>query len=41
MKICRVPTNDNVVDPVTKPPPKPKHGSHTRSMGIRYDVDWA
>ena len=40
-KICRVPTNDNVADPLTKPLPQLKHQSHTRSMGIRYNVDWA
>ena len=41
IKICRVPTNDNVTDPLTKSHPQPKHESHTRSMGIRYDVNWA
>ena len=41
VKICRVPINDNVADPLTKPLPQPKHESHIRSMGIRYDVDWA
>ena len=41
VKIYRVPTNDNVADPLTKPLPQPKHESHIRSMGIRYDVDWA
>ena len=41
VKICKVPTNDNIADPLTKPLPQPKHESHTRSMGIRYDVDWA
>ena len=41
VKIYKVPTNDNVVDPLTKPLPQPKYDSHIRSMGIRYDVDWA
>ena len=41
MKICRVPTNDNVTDPLTKPLPHAKYESHTRSMGIRYNIDWA
>ena len=41
VKMCKVPTNDNITDPLTKPLPQPKHESHTRSMGIRYDVDWA
>ena len=41
VKICRVPTNDNVTDPLTKALPQAKHESHIRSMGIRYNVDWA
>ena len=41
VKICRVPKNNNVADPLTKPLPQPKHESYTRSMGIRCDVDWA
>ena len=36
VKICRVSTNDNIVDPLTKPLPQAKHESHIRSMGIRY-----
>ena len=40
-KICRVPTNDTVADPLTKPLPQPKYESHIRSMGTRYDVNWA
>ena len=41
MKIYRVPTDDNVVDPLTKPLPHVKHESHTRSMGMRYNINWA
>ena len=41
VKICRVHTNDNVVDPLAKPLPQSKHGSHTRSIGIRFMPDWA
>ena len=41
VKICKLPTDDNAVDPLTKPLPHSKHESHIRSMGIRYDVDWA
>ena len=41
VKICRVNTNDNVVDPLTKPLPQSKHDSHTRSLGIRFILDWA
>ena len=41
VKIHRVPTNDNVADPLTKPLPQPKHESHVRSMGISFTIDWA
>ena len=41
VKICRVHTDDNVADPLTKPPPQSKHDSHTTSIGIRYMLDWA
>ena len=41
VKICRVPIDDNVADPLTKPFPYAKHESHTRSMGMRYNIDWA
>ena len=34
VKICRVHTNDNVANPLTKPLPLSKHDSHTRSIGI-------
>ena len=40
MKICRVPTLNNVVDPLTKPLAQQKHDGHTRSMGIRGMPDW-
>jgi hypothetical protein len=36
VKVCKVHTNHNVVDPLTKPLPQPKHEAHMRSMGIRY-----
>jgi hypothetical protein len=36
MKICKVHTDSNVVDPLTTPLPQPKHEAHMRSMGIRY-----
>ena len=39
MKICRVSIDDNVADPLTKPLPHAKHESHTRSMGMRYNID--
>ena len=41
VKICRVHTNDNVADPLTKPLPQSKHDSHTRSIGIQFMPDWA
>jgi hypothetical protein len=40
VKICKVPTNDNVADPLTKALPQPKHEGHVRSMGITRNVDW-
>ncbi|KAI5409218.1 hypothetical protein KIW84_054859 [Lathyrus oleraceus] len=35
VKICKVPTLDNIADPLTKPLAQQKHDGHTRSMGIR------
>ncbi|KAI5434055.1 hypothetical protein KIW84_021063 [Lathyrus oleraceus] len=40
VKICKVPTLDNIVDPLTKPLAQQKHDGHTRSMGIRGMPDW-
>ena len=40
VKICRVPTLDNIVDPLTKPLAQQMHDGHTRSMGIRGMPDW-
>jgi hypothetical protein len=39
IKICKVHTDLNVVDPLTKPLPQPKHEPHMRAMGIRYILD--
>ena len=39
VKICRVPPNDNVADPLTKPLPQSKHDGHTRALGIRLMFD--
>jgi hypothetical protein len=36
VKVCKVHMDQNVVDPLTKPLPQPKHEVHMRSMGIRY-----
>ena len=38
---CRVPTDDNVVDPLTKPLPQAKQDRHARFIGIRYIDEWA
>ena len=35
VKICKVNTDSNIADPLTKPLPQPKHETHTRAMGIR------
>jgi hypothetical protein len=39
IKICKIHTDLNVADPLTKPLPQPKHEAHMRSMGIRYLID--
>jgi hypothetical protein len=39
IKICKIHTDLNVADPLTKPLPQPKHEAHMRSMGIRYLLD--
>ena len=39
IKICKIHTDLNVSDPLTKPLPQPKHEAHTRAMGIRYILD--
>jgi hypothetical protein len=36
VKVCKVHTDHNVADLLTKPLPQPKHEAHMRSMGIRY-----
>ncbi|KAK3125126.1 hypothetical protein QOZ80_7BG0600470 [Eleusine coracana subsp. coracana] len=36
VKICKVHTDSNIADPLTKPLSQPKHEAHMRSMGIRY-----
>ena len=35
IKICKIHTDLNVSDPLTKPLPQSKHEAHTRAMGIR------
>jgi hypothetical protein len=36
VKVCKVHTDHNIADPLTKSLPQPKHEAHMRSMGIRY-----
>ena len=40
VKICRVDTNENVVDPLTKALQEPKQERHVSSLGIRFMHDW-
>lgn len=35
IKLCKVHTEANVVDPLTKQLSQPRHEAHTRAMGIR------
>jgi hypothetical protein len=35
VKVCKVHTDQNVTDPLTKPLLEPKHEAHMRSMDIR------
>ena len=35
IKMCKVHTEANVADPLTKPLPQPKFEAHVRAMGIR------
>ena len=39
IKICKIHTDLNISDLLTKPLPQPKHERHTRAMGIRYILD--
>ena len=41
VKICKVSTDDNVADPLTKSLPQAKHDHHIRSIGLRYIAEWA
>ncbi|KAK8563084.1 hypothetical protein V6N12_011141 [Hibiscus sabdariffa] len=41
VEICKVNTDDNIVDPLTKPLAQQKHDRHTESLGIRYVSDWS
>ncbi|KAL4302153.1 hypothetical protein GQ457_10G012010 [Hibiscus cannabinus] len=41
VEICKVHTDDNIADPLTKPLAQQKHYRHTESLGIRYVSDWS
>ena len=41
MKICKIPTDDNVADPLTKALVQAKHDRHVRSLGLRVMPNWA
>ncbi|KAK8636447.1 hypothetical protein V6N13_124193 [Hibiscus sabdariffa] len=41
VEICKVHTDDNIDDPLTKPLSQQKHDRHTESLGIRYVSDWS
>ena len=40
IEICKVHTDDNIADPLTKPLPQSKHEAHTAAMGIKHVGDW-
>ena len=35
VRVCKVHTDDNIADPLTKPMPRPKHDCHTRAKGLK------
>ncbi|KAK9016284.1 hypothetical protein V6N11_078786 [Hibiscus sabdariffa] len=41
VEICKVHTDDNIADPLTKPLTQQKHDRHTESLGIRYMSNWS
>jgi hypothetical protein len=36
IKMCKIRTDSNVADPLTKALPQPKHEAHVKAMGIKY-----
>ena len=40
IKMCRVGTDSNTADPLTKTLPFVQHVGHVDTMGIRYKRDW-
>ncbi|KAK8684280.1 hypothetical protein V6N13_040310 [Hibiscus sabdariffa] len=41
VEICKVHTDDNIADPLTKPLAQQKHDRHTEPLDIRYVSDWS
>ncbi|KAG8497104.1 hypothetical protein CXB51_008305 [Gossypium anomalum] len=41
VEIYRVPTDNNIIDPLTKPLTQQKHDRHTKLLRIRYMSDWS
>ena len=41
VKICKIPTDDNVADPLTKTLVQAKHDRHVMSLGLRVMPNWA
>ncbi|KAK8978738.1 hypothetical protein V6N11_001744 [Hibiscus sabdariffa] len=41
VEICKVHTDDNIADPLTKPLSQQKHNRYTESLGIRCVSDWS
>ncbi|XP_047335609.1 secreted RxLR effector protein 161-like [Impatiens glandulifera] len=39
-KMCKVHTDDNIADPLTKPMPRTKHESHIRAKGLKHIGEW-
>ena len=40
VKICKIPGENNVVDPLTKQLARPKHEGHVKSFGLGIMSDW-
>ena len=40
VKVCTIPGETNVADPLTKQLARPKHEGHVRSFGLRIMHDW-
>ena len=38
--ICKVHTDENIADPLTKPLAQPKHEGHTRASGLKQVLEW-